>query len=128
MYTSIKNNLFTKNMVQIVKNNTRDNKILDHIYVNKLNKIKHIQVTDDSFSDHSILCISRSMKINSVKENLILVRNIKNIDFYKLENNIFTNTKYLDTLYEKDTNIIAENLIEIIFEEYNKLAPLKKLK
>ena len=126
MYISIKNNLFTKNMVQVVKNNTRDDKILDHIYVNKLNKIKHIQVTDDSFSDHSILSISRSMKINSVEENLIVIRNTKNIDLYKLENNIFNNIKYLDTLYEKDTNKIAENIIEIILEEYNKLAPSKK--
>ena len=115
-------------MVQIVKNNTRDNKILDHIYVNKLNKIKNIQVIDDSFSDHSILSLSRSMTINSVEENLLLIRNLKNIDFYKLENNIFNNSKYLDTLYEKDTNVIAENIIDIILEEYNKLAPLKKNK
>ena len=68
------------------------------------------------------------MKINSVEENLIIIRNTKNIDLYKLENNIFNNIKYLDTLYEKDTNIIAENIIEIILEEYNKLAPSNKNK
>ena len=53
-------------MVQIVECKTRENKILDHIYVNKLNKIKHVQVTDDSFSDHLILSLSRSMSINNV--------------------------------------------------------------
>ena len=78
-------------MVQVVKNNTRDNKILDHIYVNKLNKIKHIQVIDDSFSDHSILSISRTMSINRVEENLLNVKNLRNIGFYKLENNIYKN-------------------------------------
>ena len=80
MYNSIKNHLFTKNMIQLVKNNTRENKILDHIYVNKVNKIKHVQVIDDSFSDHLILSLSRSMSINSVEENLIMVRNLRNID------------------------------------------------
>ena len=91
MYKSIKNHLFTKNMVQMVKNNTRENKILDHIYVNKTNKIKNIQVIDDSYSDHSILSLSRSMVINSIEENLIIVRNLNKIDKYKLENNILNN-------------------------------------
>ena len=68
------------------------------------------------------------MTISSVEENLLLIRNLKNVDFYKLENNIFNNNKYLDTLTEKDTNVIAENIINIILEEYNKLAPLKKIK
>ena len=128
MYKSIINNLFTKNMIQIVKNNTRENKILDHIYVNKINKIKNTHVIDDSFSDHSILSVSRSMSISKVEETLLIVRNLKNIDYYKLENNIYNNKKYLETLNENDTNIIAENIIEIILEEYNKLAPSKKIK
>ena len=75
MYKSVKDHLFSKSMIQIVKNNTRENKILDHIYVNKINKIKNIQVNDDSFSDHSILSISRSMNINDIEETLIIVRN-----------------------------------------------------
>ena len=126
MYKSIINNLFSKNMIQIVKNNTRENKILDHIYVNKINKIKNTQVIDDSFSDHSILSVSRSMSISIVEETLLVIRNLKNIDYYKLENNIFNNIKYLETLNQNDTNIIANNIIDIIIEEYNKLAPPKK--
>ena len=126
MYKSLKNNLFSKNMVQIVKNNTRENKILDHIYVNKINKIKNIQVIDDSFSDHSILSLSRSMNINSIEENLIIVRNLNKIDKYKLENNIFNNTKYIETLNENDSNILAENIINITLDEFNKFSTLQK--
>ena len=40
MYNTIKSKLFTKNMIQLVKNNTREQKFLDHIYTNKTNKIK----------------------------------------------------------------------------------------
>ena len=100
-------------MIQLVKDNTRESKILDHIYVNKINKIKNIQVSEDSFSDHSILSISRSMNINDIEETLILVRNFKNIDKYKLENDIFNNNKYIETLNENDSNILAKNIIDI---------------
>merc|ERR1712055_943583 len=111
MYNTIKSKLFTKNMIQLVKNNTREQTILDHIYTNKTNKIKNIIIKDDSFSDHSILILNRSMKINSVEENLFIYRNMKDIDIYKLENKIIENPKYINTLNESNIDISAENKI-----------------
>ena len=107
MYNTIKSKLFTKNMIQLVKNNTREQKILDHIYTNKTNKIKNIIIKDDSFSDHSILIVTRSMKINNVEENLFVYRNTKDLDFYKLENNIFNNPNYSNTLNESNIDLSA---------------------
>ena len=128
MYTTIKNKLFSKNMTQLVKDNTREQQILDHIYTNKVNKIQNVIIKDDSYSDHSILILIRSMKINKVEENLFLSRNINNVDFIKLENSIFNNTKYNSTLSEKNTNQSAENIINIILDEYDIIAPPKKIK
>ena len=113
-------------MTQLVENNTRDQQILDQIYTNKISKIQNVIIKDDRYSDHSILILIRSMKINKVEENLFLSRNTKNVDFYKLENNIFNNTKYNSMLKEKDTNQSAENIINIILDEYNIIAPQKK--
>ena len=112
-------------MTQLVKNNTRELKILDHIYSNKTNKIKNVIIKDDSYSDHSILIVIRSMKINNVEENLFLSRNTKDLDFYQLENNIYKNPKYNDTLNETNTNLSAENIINIILDEDNIIAPQK---
>ena len=89
MYKIIKNKLFSKDMTQLVKTNTREKQILDHIYTNKINKIKNIQIRDDSYSDHSILIITRAMQIKNVEETLINIRNTKNINYDELENKIF---------------------------------------
>ena len=94
-------NFSQKNMTQLVKNNTREQQILDHIYSNKTSKTQNVIMNDDSYSDHSILILIRSMKINKVEENLFLSRNTKDVDFYILENNIFNNPKYINTLIEK---------------------------
>ena len=68
------------------------------------------------------------MKINNVEENLFVYRNTKDLDVYKLENNIFKNPKYMNTLNESDINLSAENIINIILGEYNLLVPPKKSK
>ena len=66
MYITVKNYLYTKNAIQIIKNNTRDNKILDHVYTNNINKIKYINVNDDMASDHAKITIIRSMNIEKI--------------------------------------------------------------
>ena len=68
------------------------------------------------------------MQIKNVEETLINIRNTKNINYDELENKVFKNKKYLETLEETDSNILAENLIDIILEEYNLIAPQKKIK
>ena len=68
------------------------------------------------------------MKINNVEENLFVYRNTKDLDFYKLENNIFKNPNYSNTLNESNIDLSAENIINIILDEYNLLAPQKKSK
>ena len=63
MYISVKDWLFSKNMVQMVNKDTRIKSILDHVYLNNIDKIKLIDIIDDRISDHAKIIILRSMNI-----------------------------------------------------------------
>ena len=51
---SIRNNLLANNFSQLISESTHNNKILDHIYTNNLNKIHRCYTELDSSSDHNM--------------------------------------------------------------------------
>ena len=128
IYKTIKNELFSKNFTQLIKENTRENKIMDQIYVNTPTKIKHSSSSLEYTSDHALIKVIRSMKINQIEEKYIKVRNMKNVDFHVLQYNIIQRQEYDNILKSDSSNFTAENLIKIITEEYDKVAPVKKVK
>ena len=128
MSSMIKDKLIDNGMILINNKETRNKALLDHIYTNKIDKIESINQDDNTTSDHSLLEFSRNMKINKIEETLIETRNFKKIDYEKLNNDIMNNEKYLSTLEEDDTEIIAENIINIINDEMDNQSILRKIK
>ena len=108
--------------------NTRNNSILDHFYTNRVDKIERIEQDDDSFSDHSIMEITRKMKMSQTEEKLIQTRNYKIIDYDLINLNIINNEKYIRLLQEEDIDYITENLVSILNSELESQSKLRKIK
>ena len=110
----IKERMNDNNLKIINKKPTRNNKILDHIYSNKPEKILNTIQQDQTTSDHSIIEMTRSMKINTIEETVILTRNYKIIDYKIINENIINDLNYKNMLTSTDPNFINDNLVKMI--------------
>ena len=119
MINMIKERMNDNGMKIINKKPTRNGRILDHIYTNKPEKIINLSQEDNTTSDHSLLEINRSMKIDTIEETIINTRNYKIINYDNINENIINNEEYENMLNSEDPDFINENLVRIINEELN---------
>ena len=127
MLETIRANLIANNFVQLINENTRTNKILDHIYTNNVNKVISIAI-EDSSTDHKYTSVNRSMKIDTIEEKFFLTRKWKDVDYDIINNNIINTENYINMLESKDINCVTNELINVIQSELNSIAPVQKIK
>ena len=128
MNKMIKERLSDNGMKMMIKQNTRNDKILDHFYTNKMEKIEEIKVDNDSTSDHNKIIIKRNMKIDNIEEAIIMSRKYKNINYDTINENIINDNDYQSILNEEDPETISNYLINIINNEMDKQEKIKKIK
>ena len=124
----IDNYLLSNNFIQLINENTRTHKILDHIYINNKSKIYKSYVESDSPSDHKFVSLEKNMKVSSVEEKYILTRNLKSINYEQINDNIINSDIYIQLLEDNDPTRVTSNLIKLIQEEYDQVAPMLKVK
>ena len=100
---------------------------LDCILTNKPDKLTDIKQFD-SVSDHQVIFATRKMKITRTEEKLIITRNWNKINEENINNDILNHTLYKQTLLEKSSNKISENIVQIMNDVYDSYAPLNKRK
>ena len=124
----IKDQLLGNNFFQLIKSDTRNQKILDHIYYNNLSKLQRVYVDIDSDSDHNFIIIEKKMKVNLCEERYHITRRFYSIDFDKLNNDIMCDLDYINMLQDDNIERITENLTRVIRCHLDKQAPLIKIK
>ena len=89
MLKSIETNLLSNGFSQIISESTRNNKILDHIYVNKLNQVHKSYIDVDSPSDHNFISIEKKMLYKPDEETYIITRNWNNVNYEEINEFFF---------------------------------------
>ena len=102
--------------------------IIDHFWTNSPIKIKNVEQEDNTFSDHSIIIVNRHMNITKSEEQYIMKREYSKIDFAEVNWKIQHSPIYWDILEEVDPNIISEKIIQLVKNELDEYAPMKKIK
>ena len=127
MIETIQSKLLGNNFTQLISESTRNNKILDHIYANKLNKIMSVNV-EHSTSDHKFTTLTRKMKIDSVEQKFFFSRKWKDVNYDTINDNIIMSENYINMIQSKDLNSVTNELINTIQSQLDNAAPLKKIK
>ena len=123
----LKTYLLENNFLQLIQENTRTVKILDHIYYNNINKLHH-RYTEPSSTDHKIIVIEKKMKVSQLEERFCYTRKWKQINYERMEKNIIDSDIYRTMLEDDDLERITINLIKLIQNQYNLEAPVIKVK
>ena len=106
----------------------RTHKILDHVYTNDKSKIYSSYVENDSPTDHKFITLEKYMKVSSSEENIVISRNLNNVNYDKINDNIVNSDIYIQLLEDDDPGRISSNLIKMIQNEYDNVAPMFKVK
>ena len=59
MIDLLKVNLLQNNFLQLINENTRTHKILDHVYANTISKVHNTYVESDSPTDHKFIVLEK---------------------------------------------------------------------
>ena len=128
----MKTNLLDKGMVILNKKETFNRgdykSQLDGIISNKPNKIKTVVTHDNLPSDHKGVSAVRSMNIKKAEEPYLKSRNLKKCEDFDMNNKIVNHDKYLSTLTTKNVDICCKNIIEIVNDVFDEVAPISKIK
>ena len=92
---------------------------LDNIFSNNTHKNQYLNV-NTGISDHVILTICRNIKISPIEKSYIFIRNTKNVNFDELDNDILNNDNCIHMIIENNSDIIAQNIIDIISNKCDK--------
>ena len=125
---SIQNNLLANGFSQLISDSTRNNKILDHIYSNNLNKIHKCYTEVDTPSDHNFVTVEKKMIFNQDEEAYILTRDWKKVDYNTINKKIIDSDKYLLMVTDDNTERVTINLINEVQQIFNSVAPIIKIK
>ena len=102
--------------------------MLDIIMTNRTSKVKSVSQKNDSQSDHSVLTFNRQMKVIQSEELYIKTRKLSNLDTNELNSKIFSHELYYKSLYCNNPNEISDNIIQMVNDIYDEVAPMKKIK
>ena len=125
---TIKDHLLAYIFFQLIKEDTRMNKTLDHIYFNSMNKVHRAYVELDSDSDHNFIILEEKMKVNLCEERYHFTRKYNSLDFLKLNYDIVSDPDYINMLQDNNINRLTENLIRVIQCHLDFQAPILKVK
>ena len=125
---SIQNHLLGNSFTQIINEDTRQSKIIDHIYVNNLNKIFKSYIEIDFESDHKFITVEKKMKVIEQEPKFFLTRDHNKINYDLINYNIMNSDKYCYMLSDDNVDRISVNLINMIQNEFNLQAPVLKVK
>ena len=128
MLKNIQSDLISNNFLQLVKENTHGVKILDHIYSNDINKVHNSSVQVDTSSDHNFIVLEKKMNVTQVEERFVLSRKWQNINYELMQENMLRSEEYSLMLTDDNLNRVTSNLIKMIQYEYDKQAPVIKIK
>ena len=79
------------------------------------------------FSDHVMVIVNRSSCRLEAQKCYRKARNFKNFDRQKFAQDIWDHELYIQNLYEKDPQIIADNLTEILQNCLDLQAPVRTI-
>ena len=100
---------------------------LDQCFSTHPQKINSHTTHYQSFSDHAMLEINKSAKNIQNSRKYIQIRSLKNFKPEEFKDNIRNHQRYISTLHEKYTNIIANNINVILQESLANMAPIKRI-
>jgi len=121
----VSENLLQNGFQQLIKTPTRGENILDQIFINKPGKINNYGANDDGASDHMLIWMERMKKIERSEQTMIKGRNLSNVDGQQVNYLIQNHPSFNKTIKAKNPNFIATNIIKIINQIFDNIAPIK---
>ena len=100
---------------------------LDLIFTNRIDRVESFEIGLLSFSDHLIQSLARRTKKLEIIQQRIRVRTFKNFSKESYRENVRNHELYIETLYEKQPDVITENLQQIINDSLRELAPIRNI-
>ena len=98
---------------------------LDLMITNRIYKVENFQVGISSFSDHHVQSLTRRTKDIKITQKRIKIRSFKNYNVQTYKENLKNHHKYVENLYERDPNVITQNLQQMINDSLREIAPIK---
>ena len=134
MVKILKEKILQNGTTKINKDFTRQDNIpdrrkscLDQIFTNKPEKMNNTKTHYSTFSDHAMVEFNKNIKKKTNTKRYIKIRSMKNFNNENSKNNILNHELYISTMYENNTDKIAENITKIIQDSAKPEAPIKKI-
>ena len=112
---------------RLTNNFTGKQAALDQAWSNKPEKITSVITHCDTFSDHKMVEINRHVKGIVNTRKYIKVRSFKNFNNAEYNDRIVNHSKFIETHYENDVQVITNNIIEIVKDALDATAPVKTI-
>ena len=100
---------------------------LDHCYTNVPQKINSYTTHHSTFSDHTLLEVNKAARNIQNEKKYIKIRSLKNYEPQTFKENILNHLLLVETMYEVETNTIANNITEILQQSVNDMAPVVRI-
>ena len=100
---------------------------LDQIFTNRPEKVNNFTTHHSTFSNHSMVEININVKKKINTKKFIKIRTMKNYNKQTFNENISNHGLYIETMYENQSDKIAENIIQILKESVNPVAPIIRI-
>ena len=131
MYTELKDKILLTGTSKINYEYTRQDSqpggrlsCLDHVYMNHPQKVNSLTTHHNTFSDHALVKVNIAAKKVQNEVKFLKIRSLKNFSPATYVENIHNHDKYMETMYEIDTDIIAKNITQILQESANPITPV----
>ena len=133
MVTQLKEKILSKGMFVVndqptwnLENPSTEPSTLDLILANRKDKILNHETIFPTFSDHAMLLLRRKSPNFQPKTSYMYNRNYKNYDRTNYNDNLMNHYLFIETLYEQDPSIVAQNIQQIVQQSMDPLAPMKR--
>ena len=100
---------------------------LDHIYTTNPERISSHHTHQSTFSDHALLELNKKCKKFQNTKNFIKIRSMKNFDRTQYKENLKEHPLFIETLYTKDPDTIAQNITQMIQESLAEMSPVIRI-
>ena len=98
---------------------------IEQAFTNRPDRISSHETISPTFSDNYLVIINRNSNRMEGQRQFRKARSFRNFDKSKFANDIIEHPKYLETLHKKDTEVISENIVQIMQESLDIQAPVK---
>ena len=111
----------------ISSNPDQPDSCLDMMITNRKEKIASFQAGLPCFSDHTMQVLIRTCKPIQSTKSFMRTRSFKNFNMQQYKINIKNHHKYIETMYEIESEVITKNIQEIVNDSLQEMSPVKTI-